>query len=294
MAGRINKAIELLDQDQPVYYVGGHTGAELSYESGQSLAKTYADYINVGMEHGAFDMAGLDQFMRGLAESGPTNSGHSTPAVIVEMPVEGSNADVIRANAWQFRQVLARGVHGILLCHAESPEAVKAFVEICRYPFHTIGVGSQLDVGRRGSAGQGSAAPIWGVSADQYLEKADPWPLNPRGELMLGLKIENKRALQNVEMTIRVPGIAFAEWGPGDMGMSFGYRNIPSPYPVEMLEARDRVFIACKAAGVAFLEGASPNDVSDSIDQGVRIFSAGSAGEVANAGRSYTNRSMPV
>ena len=294
MAGRINKAIELLDQDQPVYYVGGHTGAELSYESGQSLAKTYADYINVCMEHGAFDMAGLDQFMRGLVENGPTNSGHSTPAVIVEMPVEGSNADVIRANAWQFSQVLARGVHGILLCHAESPEAVKAFVEICRYPFHTIGVGTQLDVGRRGSAGQGSAAPIWGVSADQYLEKADPWPLNPRGELMLGLKIENKRALQNVEMTIRVPGIAFAEWGPGDMGMSFGYRNIPSPYPVEMLEARDRVFIACKAAGVAFLEGASPNDVSDSIDQGVRIFSAGSTGEVADAGRSYTNRSMPV
>lgn len=294
MAARINKAIELLDQDQPIYYVGGHTGAELSYESGKSLAKTYADYINVGMEHGVFDMAGLDQFMRGLVENGPTNSGHTTPAVIVEMPVEGSNADVIRANAWQFRQVLARGVHGILLCHAESPEAVKAFVEICRYPFHTIGVGTQLDVGRRGSAGQGSAAPIWGVSADQYLEKADPWPLNPKGELMLGLKIENKRALQNVEMTIRVPGIAFAEWGPGDMGMSFGYRNIPSPYPVEMLEARDRVFIACKAAGVAFLEGASPNDVSDSIDQGVRIFSAGSTGEVADAGRSYTNRSMPV
>ena len=294
MAERINKAIELLDQDQPIYYVGGHTGAELSYESGQSLAKTYADYINVGMEHGVFDMVGLDQFMRGLVENGPTNSGHSTPAVIVEMPVEGNNADVIRANAWQFRQVLARGVHGILLCHAESPEAVKAFVEICRYPFHTIGVGTQLDVGRRGSAGQGSAAPIWGVSANQYLEKADPWPLNPKGELMLGLKIENKRALQNVEMTIRVPGIAFAEWGPGDMGMSFGYRNIPSPYPVEMLEARDRVFIACKAAGVAFLEGASPNDVSDSIDQGVRIFSAGSTGEVADAGRSYTNRSMPV
>ena len=294
MAARINKAIELLDQDQPIYYVGGHTGAELSYESGQSLAKTYADYINVGMEHGVFDMAGLDQFMRGLVENGPTNSGHTTPAVIVEMPVEGSNADVIRANAWQFRQVLARGVHGILLCHAESPEAVKAFVEICRYPFHTIGVGTQLDVGRRGSAGQGSAAPIWGVSANQYLEKADPWPLNPKGELMLGLKIENKRALQNVEMTIRVPGIAFAEWGPGDMGMSFGYRNIPSPYPIEMLEARDRVFIACKAAGVAFLEGASPNDVSDNIDQGVRIFSAGSTGEVADAGRSYTNRSMPV
>ena len=43
-------------------------------------------------------------------------------------------------------------------------------------------------------------------------------PLNPDGEIFLGLKIENKRALNNVEATVRVPGIAFAEWGPGGYG----------------------------------------------------------------------------
>ena len=89
-------------------------------------------------KHGCFDLSGLDQFMKGLADGGPTNSGHKTPAVIVELPVDGVSADVIRANGWQMRQLLARGVHGLLLCHAESPEAVRAFVETCRYPFQTI------------------------------------------------------------------------------------------------------------------------------------------------------------
>ena len=109
MPNRINRAIELLEQDQPIYYTGGHTGANLSYEDGKEMAGTWADYINVGMEHGSFDMPGLDQFMRGLADGGPTNSGHRTPAVVVEAPVDGASGDVVRANSWQFRQVLAPG-----------------------------------------------------------------------------------------------------------------------------------------------------------------------------------------
>ena len=47
---------------------------------------------------------------------------------------------------------------------------------------------------------------------------ADPWPMNPDGEFLFGLKIENPRADANVETSVRVPGIAFAEWGPGDHG----------------------------------------------------------------------------
>ena len=62
---RINRAIELLEQDQPIYYTGGHTGANLSFEGGKEMVSTYADYINVGMEHGSFDMPGLEQFMEG-------------------------------------------------------------------------------------------------------------------------------------------------------------------------------------------------------------------------------------
>ena len=86
MAGRINRAIELLSQDQAIYYVGAHTGHVLTRAQGREDAGTWADYINVGMEHGAFDMTGLAEYMQGLVEGGPTRSGHRTPAVIVEAP----------------------------------------------------------------------------------------------------------------------------------------------------------------------------------------------------------------
>jgi 4-hydroxy-2-oxoheptanedioate aldolase len=293
---RVNKAIELLEQGQPVYYVGSHTGASLMYETGRDMAGTFADYINIGMEHGSFDMAGLDRFMHGLLDAGPTRSGHRTPAVIVEVPVNGTSEEVVRANAWQFRQILAKGVHGVLLCHAETPEAVRAFVESCRYPFQKLEVGQGLGEGTRGSAGQISAAPVWGISEDEYLDRADPWPLNPSGELLLGLKIENRRALANAELTTRVPGIAFAEWGPGDMAMSFGYKKLMrDPYPAELQEARDRVFAACKSAGLFFLDGAWPESVADKIDEGVMILGAGHARgrEAAEMGRKHTKRTMP-
>ena len=140
MANRINRAIELLAQDQAIYYDGPHSGHVLTHEQGREDAGTWADYINVGMEHGAFDMTGLADYMRGLVDGGPTRSGHRTPAVIVEAPVNGTDEANVRFNAWQFRQILGRGVHGILLCQAETADAVRAFVESCRYPHNAAGV----------------------------------------------------------------------------------------------------------------------------------------------------------
>jgi 4-hydroxy-2-oxoheptanedioate aldolase len=289
---RINRAIELLEQGQPIYY----TGAEArTFEGGVKAADTWADYITYEMEHGPFDISRLSEFMRGLASVGSTRSGHRTPAVIVTLPMNGSSADVVNANAWQIKQVLATGVHGILLCHAETPGAVRTFVEHCRYPFNRTGVGVGLGEGLRGGGGQASAAAIWGVSAREYLNLADPWPLNPKGELLLGLKIENKRALANVEETLRVPGIAFAEWGPGDMGMSLGFPdNHDEPYPPEMVAARQRVLRACKANKIAFLNSVSPANVVTMIQEGVMIGASGRGGrEAAEAGRKHTGRTMP-
>ena len=45
------------------------------------------------MEHGSFDMTGLEAYMDGLVDGGPTLSGHLTPSVIVELPVQGENAE---------------------------------------------------------------------------------------------------------------------------------------------------------------------------------------------------------
>lgn len=292
MAKRVNRAIELLENGQPIYYVGAHTGHVLTHAQGREDAATWADYINVGMEHGSFDMGGLERYMEGMVEGGPTPSGHRTPAVIVEAPVEGTSADIVRYNSWQFRQILARGVHGILLCQAETPEAVAAFVEGCRYPINRIGVDAGLGVGRRGVGSEPSSAAIWGVDYADYLDKADPWPLNPEGELLLGLKIESAAALPRIEEILAVPGIGFAEMGPGDLSISLGYRRRPEQMPPEMQEASQRVKAACQANGVAFLQGASPENVAEQIDGGVRVVGGHNEG-TARVGRAYTKRQMP-
>jgi 4-hydroxy-2-oxoheptanedioate aldolase len=136
------------------------------------------------------------------------------------------------------------------------------------------------------------AGAIWGLSAQEYVQKADVWPLNPEGEIMLGLKIENRRALANAEASAAVPGIAFAEWGPGDMGMSLGHHDAHDPpYPPEMSAARARVKAACDASNVFFLNGVRPNDVKERIDEGVMIGSA--TEEAARLGREYSKRQMP-
>lgn len=291
MSVRINRAIELLAAGQPVSYCGEHSGHVLTFAQGQKDAQTWADYINVGMEHGAFDMAGLDAYLAGLAAGGPTASGHRMPAVIVEPPVDATSEAVIRANAWQFRQLLARGIHGLLLCMAESAEAVRAFVAACRYPIHMQGVGEGLSCGTRGKGGEATAAAVWGIRPEEYLERADAWPLNPQGELLLGVKIETPAGVANVEQILSVPGLGFAEMGPNDLSFALGHRKFSrDPYhPPELGEARERILRACKKNGVAFLECCAPGTVAAKMDEGVAIVTGGRP-DTAAAARAHARQ----
>jgi 2-keto-3-deoxy-L-rhamnonate aldolase RhmA len=265
-------------------------------------------------------MTGLAEYVRGMVDAGPTRSGHRTPAVIVEAPVNGIDAAHVRYNAWQFRQILGRGVHGILLCQAESADAVRAFVESCRYPHNAIGTdpkipsplarlegarraaqgGSDangrnwLGIGTRGRGSEASAAPVWGLSVEDYMERCDPWPLNPKGELLLGVKLESPEGVANCEEIIAVPGLGFAEIGPGDLSLSLGYRTIPrEPFPPEMQQARERILAACRKNGVAFLQGCTPDNIIVRIEEGVRVV-AGHSEEAAARGRAHQKRKMPV
>ncbi|HXD72443.1 MAG TPA: aldolase/citrate lyase family protein [Vicinamibacterales bacterium] len=287
----INRAIELLEAGQPIYYTGSHNGTEGTFEAGKADAQTYADYISYDMEHAPYDVKGLAEYMKGLAAGGPTKSGHRTPAVIVNVPVNGVDEAAVRANAWMFSQVLATGVHGIMLTHADTPGAIRAFVEMSRLPIHQQGVGKGLSEGRRGAHGSPTAAQIWGVSVQEYEDKADVWPLNPNGELLFGVKLEDKYALANAEENLKVPGIGFAEWGPGDMALSLGVRGPNADRDPKMQAARAKVFAACKANRIFFLNAMNPNNVVDMIKEGVMVGPASQ--RAAEIGRQYTKRTMP-
>jgi len=286
----VNRVIDLWLKNQPVYYAQTSGGG---YEQGKALAATKADYITYEMEHGPLDFKELREFMRGLVDAGPTRTGHKTPPVVVTLPISGTT-DALRANAWMIQQALAAGVHGILLCNAESPEAARLMIEAARYPFAPRVDG--LAQGTRGNGSQGYASRMWGVTAEEYMRIADPWPLNPDGELLFGLKIENPRADANVETSVRVPGIAFAEWGPGDHG--FYLLGRPGTYQgggeaaPQMAAVRRRVLNATKAAGVKFLNACNENTVIDQLKDGVMICTGGDT-PAADKGRAFTKRTDP-
>ena len=282
---RISKAVELLERDQPIYYTQVNGGG---YEEGVRLAQTWADYITYNMEHSSFNMADLRAFMQGLVDGGPTKSGHRTPTVIAVLPHGGINETVMWANYWMVEQVLGSGVHGVLLAHARSPEVVRVLVQAARYPHAPYAEG--IDEGLRGSGGQGFAARIWGVTQQEYQRLADPWPLNPDGELLIGLKIEDRHALENAEESTAVPGVGFAEWGPGDMRMSFDVGGTGTPE--DLVDARARVLAATQGAGIAFLNQVNADNVEAMIEEGVRI-GANPGAEVADQGRRHTGRQMP-
>jgi len=287
----INRIIDMWLKNQPVYYAQIEAAG---YEKGKEMAATKADYITYEMEHGALDFHELREFMRGLVEAGPTRTGHKTPAVIVTLPIQGT-ADAVRANAWMIQQTLAAGVHGILLCNAESPEAAKIMIEASRYPFAPVVPG--LNQGYRGNGSQSYASKMWGVTPTEYEKLAEPWPLNPDGELIFGLKIENPRADANVESSVRVPGIAFAEWGPGDHGFYLvgapqagrGGRGDMAP---NMVAVRKRVLDATKAAGIRFLNACNEANVIDQLKDGVMICTGGDS-PAADKGRAFTKRTDP-
>ena len=286
----VNRVIDMWLKNQPVYYAQTSGGG---YEEGKKLAATKADYITYEMEHGPLDFKELREFMRGLVDAGPTRTGHKTPAVIVTLPIQGT-ADAVRANTWMIQQALAAGVHGILLCNAESPEAARLMIEASRYPFAPRVEG--IAQGFRGNGSQGYAARMWGVTAEEYLRIAEPWPINPDGELLFGLKIENPRADANVETSVRVPGIAFAEWGPGDHG--FYLLGRPGTYQgggeasPQMAAVRRSVLNATKAAGVKFLNACNENTVIDQLKDGVMICTGGDS-PAADKGRAFSKRTDP-
>lgn len=286
---RINKVIELFAEDQPVYYTQVEGGG---YEEGRQMAQTWADYITYNLEQNPFDMDDLRAFMQGLVDGGPTKSGHRTPTVVVVPPFGGIDENVMWANYWVIEQILASGAHGILLPHARSPEAVRLLVQAARYPHAPEAEGIQE--GLRGHGGQAYAASIWGISQDEYRRRADPWPLNPNGEIIIGLKIEDRHGLENTEAIAAVPGVIFAEWGPADMSISL---NVPDGRNAEVLpkvlfDARERVFAATKTSGLRFLDGMPRDKMVEIIEEGVRI-GANPGAENADFARRHTKRRMP-
>ena len=87
------------------------------------------------------------------------------------------------------------------------------------------------------------------MTAQEYYGRADVWPLDPTGEILVVIMCEEKRAIANLpKMLEQVPGIGVVLIGEGDLSQDLGHpRQYEHP---TVASAIDEVLAICKQYNV--------------------------------------------
>jgi 4-hydroxy-2-oxoheptanedioate aldolase len=153
--------------------------------------------------------------------------------------------------------------------------------------------------GTRPETGIAKAAAYWGMTEAQYKEKADVWPLNPNGELILWAIVESREGLDNLREIAATPGIGVLWAGAGTLGGVFTPQN-PDGSRGQRDEAGYQaalasVLAACKEFRVACgFPASNPADIERLMAQGWNVFVMQSRNEngfaAIEAGRRISGR----
>ncbi|MYI76122.1 MAG: hypothetical protein F4057_12755, partial [Acidobacteria bacterium] len=128
--------------------------------------------------------------------------------------------------SWRVKQVLDIGALAIVFPQIDTKEEALRAVRSMRIP-------PQRDArypdppGIRGaglwSTDGFTGFPLWGeMDADEYMRRADLWPLNPEGELFAYIMIESPEGVRNIRDILDVPGIGGILIGVNDLSISLG------------------------------------------------------------------------
>ena len=275
----LNRSIQTLENGDPVF--GLFTG-NFSLANARALARSNLDYILIDMEHTAWSMETLQEFLLGMTDKmAVARQGHgqmrTTP--IVRLPANGRNDP-----EWMVKQILDIGAFGIMFPYVESGEEALRAVKAMRYP-QPRGSDIAEPAGVRG-ASPGVASWYWG--AMDYVQRADTWPLNPRGDLLAVMQIESVKGVENAEDIITTPGVGAVFVGPADLSMSMG---LPTSHQ-EVQDAIASVVELCKKHDVPCGITTNPRDIRDRLDQGFLFPTVGYWGDAGISGSTAENLSI--
>jgi len=260
---RLNKAIELLEDDQAVF---GLLSFDYSLNNARSLANSGLDFIIIDMEHAPFDVERLRQFLLGMTDKRKIlEKGSLQPDVVplVRIPATGGE-DVMS----QAKQVLDVGAFGVMYPSVSTRAQAEKSVGATRYP-QLNGAEDFEPVGLRGR-NPSNAVWYWGIR--DYHPRADVWPLDPNGELLAIIQIETPEGVKNIDEIIAVPGIGVIFIGPSDLSTSMGYASPAAP---EVEAAIQRVLRACLDNDVPCAITTGQDSVQQRIEQGFRFVTVG-------------------
>ena len=238
---RLNGVIKALEQGQTAFVAF----TPVDIESAVAMAGSKLDGVAFEMEHGPLDFTGLRQALQFMIDRRQVvESKTLSPAVtpMVRIPPNG-----IEMNSWIAKQVLDIGVYGIIFPHVSTVEEAANAVGACRYP-RLSSAPNFNPPGIRGDA-PARAARYWGLTQQEYYKRADVWPLAPDGEILVIIKCDETRAIENLPRILKeVPGIGVVLIGEGDLSQELGH---PRDYehPV-VAKAIDEILRICKEHNV--------------------------------------------
>ncbi len=238
---RLNGVIRALEQGQTA--IAAFTTAEI--DAALAFSSSSYDAIVFEMEHNPWDARMLRDCFQYMLNRRQIADSHSVaPAVtpLVRIPPNGNEK-----NQWLAKQALDLGAYGIVWPHISTVEQAYNAVAACRYPRLKTAKLSE-PAGIRGDAPV-AAARYWGLTQQEYYRKADVWPLNPQGEILVVLMIEDTQGIANLRDILKnVPGIGLILIGEGDLSQELGFpRQYDHP---SVVEAMARIVVTCKECGV--------------------------------------------
>jgi len=178
------------------------------------------DGIVFEMEHGPFDIRALRDCLQYLLNRRQiVESGSLAPAITPMVRIPPNGAEM---NQWVAKQVLDSGVYGIVWPHISTVEEAYSAVASCRYA--RLESAPRFEPkGQRGDA-PAAAARYWGLTPPEYYARADVWPLDPKGEILVGIMCEDVEGLKNLDKILKqVKGIGVVIIGEGDLSQNLGF-----------------------------------------------------------------------
>jgi 4-hydroxy-2-oxoheptanedioate aldolase len=239
---RLNGVIRALEQGQPSFV----TFAAAEIGAAQAINAAPYDGVVFEMEHRPYDIHALRDCLQYMLDRRQiVRSSSLAPAVtpFVRIPPNGGEI-----SQWVAKQVLDQGVYGIVWPHVSTVEEARNAVAASRYPRPRSAAYFE-PAGQRGDA-PAAAARYWGLTQQEYYARADVWPLNPQGEILVAIMCEEVRAIKNLpHMLEQVPGIGVVIIGEGDLSQDLGYpRQYEHP---TVASAIDEILAICKQHNVA-------------------------------------------
>ena len=269
---RLNRVISLHEAKTPAL---GVFASNISTRSGAALASAPLDFVIIDLEHTPYDPTRLEAYLLAMVDKRRIFEKHTLqPAVapIVRVPANGREHV-----EFMIKQVLDLGAFGVVVPHVNNRDDALAAVRAMRYA-HPDGSPDAAPAGHRG-VGYGWAVRYWGLPAAQYVKRADLWPLDPRGELLLWCMVESAEAIQNVRDIATTPGVSGLFLGPSDLSVSMGVTESDP----KLEAAIEKVAAVCRDTGVPCGTLTSGDGVTKRLRQGFRFLAVGGDSGLSSA-----------